>query len=649
MRQCCSIVVVLCLLLVAAVQPAKAANDDPDPIVVKDPHYGEVLFYFYQEDYFPAIVRLLAAQDKWRLAAQSEPTDHAEQKEQIRAGKPAEFSGAAVHAEQAELLLGGMFLSYGHHLEAAKIFERLLTDNVDTETRDRTWFFLAKIWLQRGYLDESQKALLNLSGDLPENLQREARMLQSQIYISNGQYDQAIALLRAWKGKTEWASYAKFNLGVALVRSGQIEAASEILNELGDMNPFNEELTSLRDKANLALGYALLQDGQPLAAKESLQRVRLEGPFSNKALLGVGWADAEVENYRRALVPWMELRSRDLLDSAVQESMLAIPYALAKLDSISQAADHYLNAIEAFYEEVNRIDRTIGYIESGDIFQEFLADDPLDSTGWYWQLEKLPEGPEGRYLYHLLATHKFQEGLKNYRDLTYLYNNLDAWQQNIGVYASMLETRIQAYEERLPRVEDALARADLDGMVDRKLEFDSVLNEIEQDNDWLALATAHEFEMWGEVTGLENTRALAADIPEAEEVRDKILLLKGVLQWQIELDFKDRLWRVRRDLRKTGEALVETQRSRRKIDDTMRNEPLRFQELSSRVYGLEPKIDGMKIRVGESLAEQRAFLEAIAVGELQAQKQRLDIYTVQARFALAAIYDLAATVGDVSE
>ena len=93
---------------------------------------------------------------------------------------------------------------------------------------------------------------------------------------------------------------------------------------------------ALKLGANLALGYALLQDGQSQAAKGPLQRVRLTGPFSNKALLGTGWADAEVENYRRALVPWMELRGRDLLDPAVQESMLAIPYAMSQLDSISQ-------------------------------------------------------------------------------------------------------------------------------------------------------------------------------------------------------------------------------------------------------------------------------------------------------------------------
>jgi hypothetical protein len=602
--------------------PSWAADSGREPIVVEDLHYGEVLFYFYQGDYFPAIVRLLASQSQSNL-------DN--------------------HIDDSELLLGGMYLSYGHHLEAAAIFERLLANNVDPAIRDRTWFFLAKIWQQRGYLEQSQQAFDRIEGELPKNLQREASMLQAQILIDTGEYDKAIEQLQNWKGRTEWSSYAKFNLGVALVRSGQIDAAAQILDDLGGMNPFNEELTSLRDKANLALGYALLQDGQPLAAKPALQRVRLDGPFSNKALLGVGWADAELKSYQRALVPWMELRSRDLLDSAVQESMLAIPYALAQLDSISQAADHYLNAIEAFYEESNRIDRAISYIESGEMFQEFLADDPLASTGWYWRLEELPEGPEARYLFHLLSTHEFQEGLKNYRDLNYMHRNLDTWQQSVDVYSNMLETREQAYADRLPRVEETLSRADLDGMVDRKLEFDSVLNDIESSNDWLALATEAEFEMWGEITGLEATPALAADIPEAVEVRDKIALLKGVLRWELEKQFKDRLWRIRRDLRQTGEALVETQRARRQIDESMRSQPLEFAAFSERVYGLEPRIEGMKMRIEDQMAKQGAYMQSIAVGELQAQKQRLDIYTVQARFALAAIYDLATTVGEVSE
>ncbi len=617
-----TIPVALCLLSLGGVQLAQAAKDDPEPIVVKDPQYGEVLFYFYQDDYFPAIVRLLAAQERDQLTE---------------------------HEQQAELLLGGLYLSYGHHLEAAEIFERLLAENVDREIRDRTWFFLAKIWLQRGYLEKSQQALQQLSEDLPENLWREAQMLQSQIYINSGQYERAIELLANWEGQTEWSQYAKFNLGVAMVRSGNVDAARSILNELGGINPYNEELTSLRDRANLALGYALLQDGQSQAAKEPLQRVRLEGPFSNKALLGMGWADAEVNNYRRALVPWMELRGRDLLDPAVQESMLAIPYALAKLDAVSQAADHYLNAIEAFYEEANSIDRMIGLIESGIIFDQFLADEPLGTTGWYWSLEELPEGPEARYLYLLLASHEFQEGLKNYRDLHYLNRNLEGWQGSIDVFSNMLETRKKAYDERLPRIEDALGRADIDDLVQRKFEFDAQLDEIEREFDWLAFATEREFENWSEIADYAANPAINADIPEADELRDKIDLLQGVMQWELEKSFKDRLWRARRDVRETGESLVEAQRARRQIDDTMRAEALRFDDFTNRVDGLAPQIDHMQLQVAEAMGAQRSFLQDIAIGELQAQKQRLDVYTVQARFALAAIYDLAASTEGTGE
>lgn len=621
-RATITLILWLSLLLTAWPQHALAGGDSQPEIVVADPQFGEVLFYFYQEDYFPAIVRLLAAKKRQQFVN---------------------------HSDEAELLLGGLYLSYGHHLRAAEIFEELLADNVNPEIRDRTWFFLAKIWQQRGYLSKSESALANIRGELPSSMEAERQMLKAQLHIESGEYDAAIALLTGWTDKTEWSSYARFNLGVAMVRNGQVNAAAQILDDLGRLDPFNEELSSLRDKANLALGYTYLQDGQPLAAKPPLQRVRLDGPFSNKALLGVGWADAEVDDYGRALVPWMELRNRNLLDSAVQESMLAIPYAMAKLDAISQAADHYLNAIEAFYEEISRLDNTIGLIESGALFDDFLVAGERGSTGWYWRLEKLPERLESRYLYHLLATHEFQEGLKNYRDLRYLSENLDEWQGKIGVYRNMLDTRELAYDVRLPRINDSIGAADIDAMVQRKLEFDAHLNSIEQSGDALALATNREFDLWGEIVSLQQNPALEANIPEAAEVRNKVRLLKGVLQWNLEKDFKLRLWKIRRNLRQTGEALVATQRSRRQVDESMRNEPLLFTSFNQRVDGLSPKIDSIKARVDRALGNQLAFLQTIAVQELQAQKQRLDAYTVQARFALAAIYDLSAADGSATQ
>ena len=619
-----SITTALWGLIVAAilVQSPVSAAGAGKPEIVRDAQYGEVLFYFYQENYFPAIVRLLAAQHRSQL-------EH--------------------HDDEAKLLLGGLYLSYGHHRRAAEIFERLLARNAAPEIRDRTWFFLAKIWYQRGYLEESSRALGNIEGPLADRLDAERRLLLAQILIDRGAYDEAIAHLAGWEGRTEWASYAKFNLGVAMVRSGRVGEAAEILDTVGSLDAYNEELSALRDKANLALGYAYLQNEQPLAAKPLLQRVRLEGPFSNKALLGVGWADAENGDYHRALVPWTELRGRDLLDSAVQEALLAVPYAAARLDSFGQAADDYIRAIEAFHEEGRRIDRTIERIEGGSLIDGLLVENHDEATGWYWKLEQLPEGTESRYLYHLLATHRFQEGLKNYRDLRYLSGNLADWQNRIDVFRSMLDTRELAYHERLPGTTASLAEADIEALIDRKLEFDARLNGIEHGKDSLALASAREFELWGEIATLEKSRALATNTPEAWEARKKIALLKGVLQWNLDKEFNDRLWHIRRNLRQTGEALVETQRSRRSVDMTMRKEPAQFGEFSERIEGLDPRISAMQRRVDATMARHRVYLQNVAVEELQAQKQRLETYAVQARFALAAIYDRSATVGSAAQ
>jgi hypothetical protein len=79
-----------------------------------------------------------------------------------------------------------------------------------------------------------------------------------------------------------------------------------------------------------------------------------------------------------------------------------------------------------------------------------------------------------------------------------------------------------------------------------------------------------------------------------------------------------------------------------------RNEPLLFASFNQRVAGLSPQISNLRDRVDVAMATQRAFLQDVAVDELQAQKQRLDTYTVQARFALAAIYDLSSTVGSTA-
>ena len=86
----------------------------------------------------------------------------------------------------------------------------------------------------------------------------------------------------------------------------------------------SEEELALRDKANLSLGYVYLQQNAFDRARNYLQQVRLNSPYSNRALLAMGWIAQQQGRSDEALAPWTELRNRNVTDPAVQESLLAV-------------------------------------------------------------------------------------------------------------------------------------------------------------------------------------------------------------------------------------------------------------------------------------------------------------------------------------
>ena len=608
----------LLLTLPLASAMGKNVKPDPDglpPHDVKDLHYGDVLFYFFQDDFFDSITRLLAAQQLDRL-----PNTQGE----------------------AELLLGGLYLSMGEHVEAGNIFERLLNANTTEAVRNKAWFYLGKIWYKRGYLQESEHALRQVSDKIQPRISAERYMLLAQIMLREDRYDDAIAALSAWHGPPDWTAYAQFNLGVALVRKGRLPDAIPHLDQVGRMDASNEELLALKDKANLALGFALLQAQRASDARPILERVRLEGPYSSKALLGVGWADSALGDFKRALVPWMVLRKRNLLDSAVQESYLTVPYAYSQLGASGQAAEFYNSAIDSFDAERKRIDDSIAQIRSGHLLDRLLNDDKKATLTWYWQLQTLPDAPESRYLYQLLASNEFQEGLKNYRELNFMRRNLEAWRGDLTAFDDMLDTRQRAYNERVPKADAVLAATDLDALIKKRVDFESRINEIEHSNDVAALGTSEEQQNWARLKRIEDYLALHPDDPDLAEMRDRLRLLKGVMYWRLSESFKARLWNERRSVKELEASLVETQKRVVLVKQARQDMPSNTGGFASRVTAVRQRMDQLLQRLAALSEQQNRFLQALAIRELEAQKRRIEIYQIQARYELAAIYDKAA-------
>ena len=620
MRRMCSslgLAVALTVALCAAV-PAAAAKRDPDklaPIKVRDLHYGDVLFYFYQGEDFEAITRL-NAYDHWNRLPHHEP--------------------------QAQLLLGGLYLALGLHNEAGARFEKLLTKDVPVGVRNTAWYYLAQIWYARGYLDRADQALSHVEGKLPGDLEYERAHLTANVLLRQGRFDDAARLLQNWKGPADWSAYARFNLGVALVRQNRLDEADPFLSSVGTLAGANSELASLRDRANLALGFAYLQANQPEKARGALERVRLNGPYSNKALLGVGWADAALGDYRGALVPWLELRGRNLLDAAVQESYLAVPYAYGKLNANAQSAENYEQAMQSFNAENKSLDDSIGRIQSGAMLDALLDSEQDAQYGWFWQLRNLPDAPESRYLYTILAGHDFQEGLKNYRDLAFMGHSLDAWADSMEAFADMIDTREHAYAQRLPRVDALLASGAADHKQHQRDELETRLNTIERESDVAALGSPEDRQRWAKIRELEAALAGAPNDDASNALRDRLRLVKGVLYFRLNDAFKARVWQERRTIKDLDLALREAQERWIRVDRARRSVPSNNGEFAQRIAALKDRITALQDRLAATEHKQNEYLQHLAVAELAAQKDRLATYEVQARFALASMYDRAA-------
>jgi len=609
---------VAALLAVTAV-PARAQEplrDLPPPMRLRDLDYGDVLFHFFQDDYFDALVRLEVSHD---------------------------FARIPHHEAEAELLSGGLYLSLGLYAEAERIFNKLLAGPVPQSVSDRAFFYLARIGYQRGYYDNAWRSLQSIRGTLPGQLEPERRLLASNVLMAQGRYGEAAEQLNGWTDNTVWADYARFNLGVALVRTGATAQGREYLERVGTMGAQSEEQLSLRDRANLALGFASLQQKEPDAAIAALSRVRLEGPFTNKALLGLGWAQSDAKRPELALSPWLQLRGSKVLDASVQESYLAVPYAYTQLAANGQAAEQYRLAVQAYAAESKRLDDSIAAIRQGGFLDSILEAVPrTDDIGWFWQLQKLPDAPQTRYVYQLLASHEFQEGLKNYRDLRIMQRNLEQWRTSLDAFDAMIAAREQAAIDREPRTQALLANTDLGALEAREAELAGRAQAIAAGRDVGALATGDEARQWAALQRIEETLKVMPAGPQRDALADRARILRGTLQWRFDSQYKVRMRSVQAGLNDSADELAEAKLRLGLVQDAGQSASRDTAAFAGRVAGLGTRIEELLPRLDATAAAQEKVLADIAVGELEAQKKRLANYAMQAQFALASLYDAAA-------
>ncbi len=595
--------VTLATLLLAAAPPICAA-----PPTAQELAWGEILFDFYQQNHVQAITRSLVARDRAELET---------------------------HSQEAELVLGGLYLDYGMHDRAAGIFERLLADQARPSVRDQAWYYLAHIRFMRGDVDTASAALGRIGDALPRRLYAARIDLESRVLLAQDRPDVAAQLLAGAELEGSWQLFGWYNLGVALVRADRLPQGIEMLDRVGQARVRGSEMTTLQDRANLALGYARLAAGDEVGARDALNRVRLDSPYTTKALLGAGWADAGRDDYENALVPWRELGDRDAFDVAVQESLLAVPFAYSELGANGQAVEHYHLAVDAYEAELVRLELAVARVGNGRLAEDVIgSDDGLAG-----------DNPLQRYLYEMMASHAFREAASDLRNLDHLSGLLETRAEGMAALQDMLDTRRARYRSRQASIDTNVAGVRLADMVNRHQQQGQSLERIRHEGDAMALARPAEAAM---KQRLDRVGEVLARRPDLVVQAKRQRFLEGVLYWQVHSEFPARLHASEKTHRATGRAIEEIRSRQSSLERARTDEPPRFSNFEERVAVATTRLQALRTKTDRVIVAQSDYLAGLATTELLARKERIAGYLVQARFALAASYDRAA-VAEVTE
>jgi hypothetical protein len=608
-------------------------------VQLHDLYFGEALFYAYQDMHFEALARL-----------DTELLQHYDVDE-------SDLDPLFLNLGQAEFSVGDIELQYRMDKRAGKAIQAVLGNGIDLATRNQAALALARLNyrkddaagtlyaldLIRDEVDMAKyqgKTAEELKGEEPKNFRVEVAYLRALASIGTGQFTKAVEILQSLRHEKTLGGYVLYNLSIAFIQAGQENEGLKVLDELGRLETQSNDLLALKDKANLKLAYGLLDTGNAELAQPYFQRVRLDGPYSNNALLGLGWSAAAQGRFDRALVPWSILHERDRTSHSVQEALMAVPYAYGKLQAYGKSANMYDQAMDVFAYQISRLDASIKSIRAGKFLKALLDEQSKKDQNWVVNLRELPDSPETRYILDLMASNDFQTSYKNYKDLAALEKHLTKWLADLNIFEEMIDMRRAYQEPLLPEVEGRFKK--IDGRAKLRLEQRKSLAKKIQ-NILIAprpdyLATADERMASDQLTAFEQ---YIADHPEqvSGDLIHRVKRLRGLLLWRLRGEYDERLTNAYNHLASLDEMIEEFNtryysfiRARQAATQSYEGYQAPIRKLRTGLLAAQRKLKGVMARQGK-------LLETMAVNELDARRKRLEDYQIKARFALAESYD----------
>ena len=599
-----------CTCLLAGVIAANSATATPAH-TVNDPYYGVSLFNFFQEKYFSAITQLLVREKKTSSADKN-----------------------------AEILLGSMYFYYDMPDKASGIFERLADPMLDQGVRDKAWFNLGKMFYVRNDHEATLRCLNQVGDTLSPEQAAERQTILINLYLQLGEDDKATEAFQAIPDNIIWKAYATFNSGVAFARKGEYEKATTTLLSMDTLPLQGKEVIALREKSKLASAYSFIRHDKPAEAVNLFNKIRLHGPLSNKALLGYGWAQHTLNHYDQAMLAWTELEARDNHDSSVMEARLAIAYTLELQQQYSNALAQYQASFQHYENKLKVLSGLINSARSGKLL-DYLQPVTIREDSFHPRYAKSIQRTEYLpYLKRVFASKEFQQAHQEYHNLFYLADNLRQWQRHLPAFKLVLNERQKSFHRKKSTLNLAEHAQKLHQLQQQRDRLHQQYIQTRDKQDYLSLANDDEEEKLEILNDIDSRITRLAQRGDIAEQINKYRLIKGLLHWELQEQFPERLWQVEKSLKHLDEAIQQFSLQEKSLTNSWGRAPESFSGFDARVLQHSQQIQSLLDRTNQLTEKHAQYLNGLLYDELSAEYRRIDNYYIRAKYAYARLYDL---------
>ena len=614
--------------LVAGANLPAAAEERPPASGEKfqqaqDMRYGAALYHYFQGNTFDALSTLMVSDLR---------------------------GGIAHHADNADLIRGGISLAFGLERQAADLFEQQLQKAADEGNQQRIARFREIAWLKLAELNYRHQNWDTAAHQLHKSGAIHQSTLTLNLAIRGGDLEQAKQLLAMADLPLAERVLGHNNLAAAFARTQQLAAAASEYQRaaaLVEQHPdAGEELRILRDKARIGAGYALALDGDHKGAALEFRGVRLDTPWSGDALLGLGWVSVNGGNHQQAVDALGYLIDKNPLSPQVQEALLALPYSYEALERPRLALQSYVHAERRYQQALNDLE---ALQQASENLQFPLPAETetvdLQRYGWLEDAETPALIRDNqRYLLQMMQSDRLQLQLSELRDLHQLTRVLERWQTRLPAFHTLIDEREQRrvaivqqhdsaqYDQQVQIAEQELAR------------LKASLTRIEADQDGLAMLAATETEATEYLDMLRAAEARYQRLSSAGKTsnyqQQTLARARGILLWRAADQYHHNLWQKRKSIDALERQLVEAAQRQRRVARITADAP--------QLNLLSGSVDDAGLR----LAQQHSAVERASNAiqnqirkdlhqALGAAKQRVAQYMAHTRLAIARIQDAA--------